>query len=90
VDGRTNTVVAGVESDDRLYVSTNHWFRGWYHRALENPDVEITRGGERIELRAVPVAGSERERIARVYRLPWIIRLLTGFPPRAFLRLDAR
>jgi hypothetical protein len=89
-NGSTETVVAGVESDGQLYVSANHWLRGWYRRALENPDVDVTRAGERLTYRAVPVSGAERERIARDYHIPWAIRFLTGFPPRSFLRLDRR
>lgn len=89
-DGRTDTVVGGVESAGHLYVAANHWPRGWYQRALRNPHVELTRAGERRACRAVPVTGAERARIARDYRLPWIARLLTGFPPRSFLRLDPR
>jgi hypothetical protein len=38
----------------------------------------------------VPISGEERDRVARVYSLPFAARLLTGFPPRAFLRLDPR
>jgi hypothetical protein len=86
----SNTVVAGVESAGRLYVSANHWPRGWYNRARDNPDVEITRAGERVAYRAVPITGEERVRIARDYSVPWIFRLLTGFPPRSFLRMDPR
>lgn len=85
-----DTVVAGVESGGHLYAAANHWPRRWYHRAVENPDVELTRAGERAACRAVPVVGDERIRIARDYTLPWVIRLLTGFPPRSFLRLDPR
>jgi hypothetical protein len=85
-----STVVAGVESAGQLYVAANHWPRAWYRRALEHPDVEVARGGERAGYRAVPVTGAERDRIAAAYRLPWAIRLLTGFPPRSFLRLDPR
>ena len=50
-------VVSRLESDGRLYVAANHWPRAWYDRALENPDVAITRNGERSEHRAVPVTG---------------------------------
>lgn len=90
-DGSTKaTVIAGVESGGHLYVSANHWPRAWYHRAVEHPDVEVTRGGERKAYRAVPVTGDERARIAQTYHLPWLVRLLTGFPPRSFLRLDPR
>ena len=87
---RKDAVVAGVESDGKLYVAANHWPRGWYNRAVENADVEITREGKKIASRAVPVSGEERVRIAEDYSLPWIVRLLTGFPPRSFLRLDPR
>jgi len=85
-----DTVVAGVESGGHLYVAANHWPRGWYKRALEDPDVEIARAGKRMAYHAVPVAGEERVRIAGDYNLPLVVRFLTGFPPRAFLRLDAR
>jgi hypothetical protein len=85
-----DAVVAGVESDGQLYVSANHWPRAWYDRAVENPDVEIALGDVKSARRAVPVVGEERARIERDYRLPWAIRFLSGFPPRAFLRLDPR
>jgi hypothetical protein len=88
--GSKDTVVAGVESDGHLYVAANHWPRRWYNRAVENPDVVIARAGQKIDYRAVPVSGPELVRIAQDYSVPWVIRLLTGFPPRSFLRLDAR
>src|SRR5262245_6051633 len=89
-DGSNDTVVAGVESGGHLYVAAHHLPCSWYRRSTVNPDVEITRPGERMAYRAVPVTGDERARIARDYHLPWVVRLLTGFPPRSFLRLDPR
>jgi len=89
-NGSRETIVAGVESDGQLYISANHWLRGWHRRALENPEIEVTRNGVRLPYRAIAVSGAEREGIVRDYRLPWAIRFLTGFPPRLFLRLDAR
>ncbi len=85
-----DTVIAGVELDGRVYVSANHWPRAWYRRARANPEVEVTRDGERKPFRVVPVDGGERERIAARYPLPFAIRVLAGFPPRAYLRLDPR
>jgi F420H(2)-dependent quinone reductase len=85
-----DTVIAGVESGGQLYVAANHWPRAWYDRAVESPDVEIVRGGEATARRAVVVVGEERVRVARDYELPWVLRFLTGFPPRSFLRLDPR
>lgn len=89
VDGEDRSVVvAGVESAGRTYVAANHWPRTWYRRMVENPDVRVTVRGKQAACRALPVSGDERSRIASEYRLPLIVRILTGFPPRAFLRLD--
>jgi hypothetical protein len=88
--GTKDTVVAGVEIDGQLYVAANHWPRGWYDRAVDRPDVEVVREGVRGTRRAVPVVGEERVSVTRKYELPWVIRFLTGFPPRSFLRLDPR
>lgn len=85
-----DTVVAGMESGGQLYVAANHWPRAWYNRAVANPDVMVARAGEKTARRAVQVAGEERDRVARDYRLPWVLRFITGFPPRSFLRLDPR
>ena len=85
-----DTVVAGVVSDGHVYVAANHWPRGWYERAVKNPDVEVTRGDKHMACVAVPVTGAELARIERDYRMPFLVRFLTGFPPRAFLRLDQR
>jgi hypothetical protein len=89
-EGSRDTVVGGVESGGHLYAAANHWPRSWYKRAIENPEIEITRAGKTSAYLAVPVMGEERIRITRDYPLPWIVRLLTGFPPRSFLRLDPR
>jgi hypothetical protein len=90
-DGSTSdTVVAGVESGGALYVSANHWPRAWYERALENPDVQVTRGSVRAPYRAVPIGTDEVARVTHDYPLPLFLRALSGFPPRRFLRLDPR
>lgn len=36
----------GLEFDGSLYVSSNHWFRKWYHSVIENPLVDVERSGE--------------------------------------------
>lgn len=83
-------VVSRLESDGKVYVAANHWPRAWYKRALEKPEVQITVDGEKREHRAVPVAGPEHDRVDGDNRLPFVFRVLTGFPPRYFLRLDPR
>jgi hypothetical protein len=83
-------VVARLTSDDKLYVAANHWPRAWYRRALENPDVQGTLDGVKGDYRAVPVSGEEHDRVDSANKLPVFFRVLTGFPPRYFVRLDSR
>jgi hypothetical protein len=83
-------VVAKLESDGHLYVAANHWPRAWYRRALANPDVQAMVDGQKRDYRAVPVTGAEHERVASTNPLPFVFRVVTGFPPRYFLRLDPR
>ena len=83
-------VVSRLESDGHLYVAANHWPRAWYERALANPDVQVTIDGQKSYHTAVPITGEEHERVDRENALPFFFRILTGFPPRYFLRLDPR
>ena len=83
-------VVSRLGSDGKLYVAANHWPRAWYERALENPDVQATIDGAKGDYRAVPVTGAEHDRVDGENSLPLVFRILTGFPPRYFLRLDPR
>lgn len=83
-------VLSSVESDGRLYVSANHWPRAWYRQALARPEVQVTVGGERGEYLAVPVTGAEHDRLMAEHAHPLVFRIVTGFPPRYFLRLDPR
>jgi hypothetical protein len=87
---RHDRVVSRLESDGKVYVAANHWPRAWYRRALQNPDVAVTRDGQSTNQRAVPVTGQEHDRVDADNRLPLLFRFLTGFPPRYFLRLDPR
>ncbi len=81
-------VVSPLESDGQLYVAANHWPRAWYNRALENPDVQVKLDGEKGDYRAVPVTGMEHDRVDGENSLGVFFRILTGFPPRYFVRLD--
>lgn len=83
-------VVARLESEEKLYVSANHWPRAWYRRALVNPDARITMDGETRDVRAVPVTGPEHDRVEREHPHSLAFRIVTGFPPRYFVRLDPR
>ena len=83
-------VLARIEDDGKLYVSANHWPRTWYHRAVENPSVQVTIDEEKRDYLAVPVVGAEHERLTEEYGFPFLARIFTGFPPRAYLRLDPK
>jgi hypothetical protein len=83
-------VLSRLESSGKLYVATNHWTRAWYHRALERPEVQVTVGGEKGDYRVVPVTGVEHDRVDRENGLGLVLRILTGFPPRYFVRLEPR
>ena len=83
-------VLSRLESNSQLYVAANHWPRAWYNRALEKSEVHVTLDGEKGDYRAVPVIGVEHDRVAGDNNLGVVIRILTGFPPRYFVRLDPR
>ena len=83
-------VVARLESGGQLYVAANHWPRAWYRRALANPEVQASVAGQKGAYRAIPVSGVEHDRVDSENSLGVGFRILTGFPPRIFLRLDPR
>jgi len=81
-------VVARLESNGSIYVAANHWPRAWYREALDNPRMSVSFEGKTIEYRVVPVGGAEHERVDSENSLGVVFRILTGFPPRYFVRLD--
>lgn len=90
-DGSTNgRVVARLVSNDQLYVAANHWPRAWFNDVKDNPDVQVTMAGETKNYLAVAVSAAEHLRVDTENSLPLVFRILTGFPPRYFVRLDPR
>lgn len=81
-------VLSGLESDGMSYVAVNHWPRAWYERVKENPKVKITRDGETKDYVAVPVSGEEHARVANDNPVGIAFRIIVGFAPRYFVRLD--
>ena len=90
------TVVSLLDDEGQLWVESGHWFRGWYHRAVRNPDVELTHGGQTRPYRAVPL--DTPEALATVQRLMgkgrdggyWVGRAMLLFAPIKPVRLDPR
>ena len=82
-------VLSRFELNGELYVAVNHWPRQWYKKLRVNPEVTVMYQGESKRLLAVPVTeNAELNQIKEAYQLGFLFRLLTGFPPRAFIRLD--
>ena len=81
-------VVARLESNGMIYVAANHWPRAWYRQATDNPRMNVSYEGEKSEYRAIPVKGEEHDRVDSEHSLGLAFRILTGFPPRYFVRLD--
>ena len=81
-------ILSRMLSDDRLYVSANHWPRAWYAEALNHPDVTVEMDGEVGNYRAIAVTGAEEDRVEAEHPHSLGFRILTGFPPRRFVRLD--
>ncbi len=83
-------VVSRLAVDGKLYVAANHWPRAWYRRALANPAVRVLNEGQQGEFTAAAVTGEEHDKVNGEHPLPVVFRVLTGFPPRYFLRLDPK
>lgn len=81
-------VVSRIEVDDKLYVGVNHWPRSWYGHLLERPAVKVTRDGVTADYIAHAVEGAEHDAVAAARPASLTFRLLTGFPPRRFVRFD--
>ena len=55
-DGNSqDTVLSLLDDDGQLWVESGHWFRGWYHSVVANPDIELVRDGQPSPYRAVPL-----------------------------------
>jgi|TARA_B110000263_G_scaffold189580_1_gene167275 hypothetical protein len=84
-------VLSPYELNGALYVAVNHWPRQWYKSLLEYPSATVVYQGESKPVLAVLVTENpELNQITEAYQLGFLFRLLTGFPPRAFVRLDDR
>ena len=91
-DGVMNDrVLSRIDSQGQLFVATNHWPRAWYNEALENPNVGIVlQDSDKVPHLAVPATDEEHNRVNTEHKLPFLIKFLTGFPPRYFFRLEPR
>ena len=91
-DERHERVLSLRELDSVMYVSANHWPRVWYRQALANPSVEVKLANADGfgHFTAVPLEGSEYERVRERFKPSFRSQLRMGFAPREYLRLDTR
>jgi len=82
-------VVTRIHVDDELYVAVNHWPRLWYWRLLDEPVVNVRYGEVDGRFKAEAVEGTDADRVDSARPLGLVFRILTGFPPRRFVRLTA-
>ena len=83
-----------LNDDGQLWVESGHWFRGWYHQALANPNVVLVQDGQETPYVAVPV--NTPETVDTITRLMgkgsdfgyWVGRTILMFAPIKPLRLD--
>jgi hypothetical protein len=91
-----DTVLALHDDAGTLWVESGHWFRGWYHRVLANPDVELIRGGVVARYHAVPVATPEALEHMKLLMGKgkgagyWVGRTMLLWAPIKPVRLDPR
>ena len=91
-----DTVLSLLDDDGQLWVESGHWFRGWYHRAVANPEVELIRGDDIAKYRAVPL--DTPEALDKVTQLMgkgqgagyWVGRTMLLYAPIKPVRLDPR
>ena len=84
----TDRVLVRNLSGGRLYAAANHWPRSWYNEALENPRVKATVDGVTADFIAVRVDEEEHRQVDAENANGIALRILFGFAPRRFLRLD--
>jgi hypothetical protein len=89
--------LAVVDDGETPWIQSGHYFRGWYYRLLDNPEVEPVRDGKVRVYRAVPIDTPETEELVsgllkqRIGSLRfYAIRTVLGFADMKPVRLDPR
>ena len=81
-------VVSLLSSEGKQYIAANHWPRAWFRQVRANGKIHMLYEGVETEHQGVVVTGAEHDQVQRDNPTGIVFRLLTGFPPRYFVRLD--
>lgn len=91
------TVVRPVTDEDgQIWILSGQWLRSWYHRAVENPAVELLKNNELKPFRVTVI--EDEEQIEKVMTLRrgkasatgvFLYRALFFFAPIKILKLEA-
>jgi len=86
-----------LQDGDVTWVQSGHHFRGWYHRLVRNPEVELVVGDEVRPYRAVPLQDpTSKANMKRLIeeRVGWVrarvVRTILLFAEVKPVRLDPR
>ena len=85
----TKRVVSRLERGGQIFVAVNHWPRAWARRIQLNPNVQITYGEITRNYNAVVLKGEDHLQASCDFAVPFLFRILTGFPPRYFFRFES-
>ena len=86
-DVGADRVLVRIEHEGELFVAVNHWPRQWYGRLLGNDQVRVRYEDIDARYTASKVLDAEAEALDAARPLGLGFRVLTGFPPRYFVRL---
>ena len=86
-DVGADRVLARIEHEGELFVAVNHWPRQWYGRLLGNDQVRVRYEDIDARYTASKVLDAEADALDAARPLGLGFRVLTGFPPRYFVRL---
>ena len=88
-NGDHERVLTQIDCSGRVYVAVNHRPRAWYQRAISNPVVSAVFNDTQTSYTATPITNQDEfDALNAVRARPPLFLLLTGFPPRKFLRPD--
>ncbi len=85
----TKRAVSRLERGGQIFVAVNHWPRAWARRIQLNPNVQITYSEITRNYNTAVLTGEDHLQASSDFVVPFLCRILTGFPPRYFFRFES-